>query len=136
MSASEALLRASLGILAAYHLAMGAASVAAPRFASGAVAKLYGVTLVPEPQIEYVIRMLGLLAIALGALLLVAALDPAGHRPTIVVAAALQASRGICRLLFRDELHRRFALPLWRNAFNAGLLMAQSLLLLALLPGD
>lgn len=134
MSTPELVLRLLLGALAAYHIGMGAASVVSPSTATRLAATFYGVTLKAEPQPGYVIRMLGLLALAIGALLMVAMLEPAENRPTILVVAALQTGRAACRILLAAELRRTLGLPRLRNALNTGLLVAQAGLLIALLP--
>lgn len=134
MSAGEVVLRVLLGLLAAYHIGMGAVAVVSPTYAGRLAGTFYGVSLSPAPQTQYVIRMLGLLAVAIGSLLTVAMLEPAGNRATIVVVAALQASRAACRILFADHLHRNLGLSRSRNALNAALLVAQAVLLLGLFP--
>lgn len=134
MSPGEVVLRVLLGLLAAYHIGMGTASVFSPTYAARLAGTFYGVRLNPDPPTQYVIRMLGLLAVAIGSLLTVAMLGPAGNRATIVVVAALQASRAACRILFADRLHQSLGLSRSRNALNAALLVAQALALLGLLP--
>lgn len=134
MTSGEVVLRVLLGLLAAYHIGMGTASVFSPAYAARLAEASYGVTLSADPQTQYLIRMLGLLAVAIGSLLTIAMLEPAGNRGTIVVIAALQASRAACRILFAGHLHQSFGLPRTRNALNAALLVCQAVLLLVLVP--
>ena len=80
----DALLRAVLLALALYHLGIGALSVFAPGGARRVARALYGVSVDPTPQVVYAVRMLGLYALTLGALVALAAWRPAEHRATVV----------------------------------------------------
>ena len=123
---AETLLRGVLALLSAYHLGIGAISVASPRFAARVGGALYAVEAAETPQLRYGLRMLGLYATALGVLLAVAAWNPREHAAIIVVAAALQVSRAVARLVLRRELTEAFHIPPRRNAFNAAVLVAEA----------
>lgn len=133
-SASLPILRAVLVMLAAYHLAIGMLSVTSLRVTARVTATLYGLSVAESAPLRYAVRMLGLYAIALGALLTFAARAPATHRDVIIVVAGLQLARALCRLVLQKELSAAFKLRLCRNVFNATLLVGEAALLLLCLP--
>jgi len=126
-----ALARAVLVLLAAYHLGIGVTSLFSHRLTGRAAAALYAVSLDDVPQLRYAVKMLGLYALALGALLAVAARDPAGHAPTVAVVAALQAARAATRLANHALLRDAFGVPRHRNLAAVALLLAESGILAA-----
>ena len=128
------LARAVLFVLAAYHLTVGALSLFSHAAASNLVARLYGATSLDDsPQLRYAVKMLGLQALALGALAAVAAWSPAEHRDVVAALAALQAGRAACRLAFRRSLRETFGIPERRNLLNASLLIVEAVILVAVL---
>ena len=135
MTTAELLLRLVLGVLAAYHLGIGLASLVSARLTARIMGALYGIGVDESAQMRYAVRMLGLHALALGALLVPAALSPAEHRATVVVVCGLQLARAACRLLLRRELTAAFRVSPRRNALNAALLVAEAAVLAVCLPG-
>ena len=133
-SAAEVLLRLVLGVLALYHLGIGLASVLSGRLTARVAEAMYGIRVDASPQVRYAVRMLGLYALALGALLVPAALSPAAHREIIVVVCGLQLARAACRVLLRRELTAAFRVSPRRNALNAALLVAEAAVLAVCLP--
>jgi len=133
MTVATLLLRSLLALLAVYHLGIGIASVTSMRLTAGITDKLYGLSLKESPSLRYAVRMLGLYALALGALLTFAAKAPTSHREVIAVVAGLQLARGACRLRFRAELSSAFQLASQRNTLNATLLVAEAIALIACL---
>jgi|SRR5947208_3265413 len=131
---ASTILRALLALLAGYHLAIGVVSVASLRVTARVVAALYGLSVAETPALRYAVRMLGLYALALGALLALAARAPGAHRDVIAVVAGLQLARAACRLLLRHELTAAFQLPMRRNAVHAALLVAEAAVLVACFP--
>jgi hypothetical protein len=129
---AELLLRAVLAVLAAYHLGIGLASVLSGRLTRRVAGALYGIGVEESAQMRYAVRMLGLYALALGALLVPAVLEPAAHRDVIVVVCGLQLARAACRVLLRRELTAAFHVSPRRNAFNAALLVAEAAVLAVL----
>lgn len=125
----EELLRAVLAVLAGYHLLMGGLAATAPRVAARVAGSLYALQATETPQLRYGVRMLGLYALALGVLLALAARDPRAHLPVIVVVGGLQLARAVARLALRDEVHAAFGVPTRRNALNAGVLLAEVVVL-------
>lgn len=131
---STQLLRTLLAFLAAYHLGIGLVSVGSLRLTARVTASLYGLSVVESPALGYAVRMLGLYALTLGALLVMAARAPSTHRDVIMVVAGLQLARALCRILFRRELTEAFRVAPQRNVFNASLLIGEALLLVLCLP--
>jgi len=130
---AHALLQGVLAVLALYHLTIGVLSVFSFTATTRAAGALYGVHVVSNPQLRYAVRMLGLYAIALGALLLMAAPAPAAHREIVVVVACLQLARAGCRLFLQRELTDAFLVSDRRNALSAAVLVVQAALLLSAL---
>jgi len=126
---APALLRATLALLAAYHLAIGLVSVASPAGTRRVARAFYGLALEPGPQVAYAVRMLGLYALALGTLVALAAWRPAEHRATVLVLAALQGARALSRLASARTLAADFGVPPARNRANAALLLAEAAVL-------
>lgn len=122
-------LRVVLGLLAAYHLVIGLVSVASHRWTARLTRGLYALSLGEDARFQYAVKMLGLYALVLGALLVLAACDPAAHRPVIAALIFLQAARGLSRLAFRRLLAEGFGVPRRRNAAHAGLLLATAAVL-------
>jgi hypothetical protein len=128
------LARVVLAVLAAYHLTIGALSLVSIGGTKAFMSRLYGVTsLDGSPQLQYAVRMLGLQALALGALAGFAAWDPRSHRDAIAVLAFLQAGRAVCRLAFRDTIRDAFGVPASRNTINAFVLVAEAAILVAVI---
>jgi hypothetical protein len=134
MLSSSVVLRAVLLLLGGYHLGIGAVSVLSLRLTARVTAALYGVSVAESAPLRYAVRMLGLYALALGVLLVLAAREPNAHRDVIAVVAGLQMARALCRLLFRRELAAAFQLPMHRNALNAALLVGEAALLVLCYP--
>lgn len=123
---AELVLRGVLALLCAYHLGIGIAAVASPRLANRAAGALYSLQAAETPQLRYGVRMLGLYALALGALLAFAAWNPREHVEIIAVTAGLQLARAVSRLLLRRELSDAFGIPARRNRVNAAVLVAEA----------
>lgn len=133
---SETILRTLLALLAVYHLGIGTLSVLWPRAAGRVSATLYGTDVPETPQLRYALRMLGLYALAIGSLLVLAAASPAQHRSVIIVAGALQLARAVCRVAFRTELTAAYGISPRRNYLNASLLVAEVFVLAVALPAN
>src|SRR4051812_16642359 len=101
---AELALRTILVVLAVYHVAIGAVSVFSFAFTARLTSIFYGLRVNRDPQLAYAVRMLGLYALALGTLLVVAASDPGAHRDVIAVVAGLQLLRGLARIVSARQL--------------------------------
>ena len=134
MSATEILLRAVLAALAAYHLGIGALSVLSERGLRRVARAFYGADLEPSDQLRQAAKMLGLYALALGALLLVAAWRPHEHREIVLVVAGLQLARAAIRIRDQGLLSRSFGIPTPRNALNVSLLVGEAAVLAICFP--
>ena len=120
------LLQAVLGVLAAYHVLVGALSLVSFGATSRVVAGLYGVRLETQQQLRHAVRMLGLTSLALGALMALAARDPGGHREVIMVVTGLQLARATARVVWHRDLAEAFGVSVARNAAAIVLLIAES----------
>lgn len=129
----ELVLRAVLGILAVYHVGMGVTAFASPRTAARLAGWLYALDAQETPALRYGVRMLGLYALGLGALLAVATANPAGNVEIAAVVAGLQLARAAARLAFRHELAAAFHVPPRRNALNAAVLVLEAAVIAAML---
>lgn len=123
-----------LAFLAAYHLAIGLVSVVSFGASARIAHALYGVDASESPPLRYAVRMLGLYAIALGALLSLSAFNPRENKNVIMIVIGLQLARALCRILFRHELTAALGVPPRRNALNAALLVVESVVLAVTLP--
>jgi hypothetical protein len=126
-------LQTVLAILALYHLGMGLLSVVSPRAAGKVAGSMYGIAVTENPQLRYAMRMLGLYALALGSLLLLATLNPSEFRVVIVVVAGLQLARAACRIILSRELTTAFDVSPGRNAISTVVLLAESVVLIVCL---
>lgn len=113
---ADVMLAVVLGILAVYHLVMGAIALFAPARAARTAGALYGVHLDNVPQLRYATSMIGALAVAVGGLATVAAFDPYQHRPIIASLIALQLARLFCRVRDRRMLAETLGVAPRRNA--------------------
>ena len=93
-----------LWLLAAYHIAAGAAALLAPALAARLVRSLYGAAVPEGGAFQYMTSMIGALALAVGGLACVAALAPAENRAIVSALVALQLCRIFCRLRDRRLL--------------------------------
>jgi hypothetical protein len=132
--AADLALRLLLGALAIYHLGMGLAAATSLGATDRLTRTLYGAALGGDARLRHAVRMVGLLAAALGGLLAVAALEPSEHREVIVAVAALQGARAAGRVAWRRDLAGAFGIPSRRNAIGVAVLLAEVVLLVALLP--
>lgn len=127
-------LQGVLALLALYHLGIGVLAVWSPRRAERIGGALYGLGFAGSPQLRYAIRMLGLYALALGAILSLATWQPKEYRGVIVVVIGLQLARAACRVFLRQELTMAFNISPRRNALNTSFLIAEALVLALCLP--
>ena len=119
-----------LVLLAAYHLGIGLVSVASQRWTASVAHGMYGLSVVGgDARFQYAMKMLGLYALALGGLLVLAAHDPTANRPVLAALLFLQAARGVSRLTFHRLLADAFGVDPRRNAAHAFLLLATAALL-------
>lgn len=117
-----ALLSMIVGILAVYHLVMGAIALFAPVRAARAAGALYDAALVDAPQLRYATSMIGALAVAIGGLAAVAAPRPYEHRAIVVALLALQLARLFCRIRDRRLLASSLGVAPRRNAMMIAVL--------------
>lgn len=112
-------LQATLWMVCAFHVMMGAGlNLPSEEIVNGA-AKMYGAEVAEwSPQFLYILRPLGVFMVALGVLAGAAALDPLRHRLTIYVFAGIFIIRALQRLIFGDEILATFGIDSGRNIVN------------------
>lgn len=134
MTTQSIVLRAVLGILAIYHLGIGLLSILSPAWTARVSKGLYAISLEGTPQFRYALKMLGLYALTIGFLLVLAAWRPEEHREIIVAIILLQSMRALFRLFYNPMVTDAFSVPTSRNVLNASLLLAEVVALLACFP--
>lgn len=90
------------------------------------------VTLTPE--LDYLLKPLGLYLLAFGVLMAYAIVDPAKNRPIITWGAIVLFLRAIQRLVLTRELHDLFDIPVGLNLAHVGYLALMGSILLLLRP--
>ncbi len=120
---------AVLWLLAAYHVAMGAAALFAPSAAARLVRALYGATLPDDGAFRYAVSMIGALALAVGGLAAVAARAPTEHQSIVLALLVLQLCRAFCRIRDRALLARVYGIAPARNVAAIAALAAESTVL-------
>lgn len=118
-------------VLAVYHLAIGALSLASPPRLARFARSFYGFELALDAQSVAMLRALGLYALFTGAVLCVALSDLVRYRPLLLCVAGLQLLRAVHRLTQSDALHQGLAVSAARNRFNAALLLLEAAILIA-----
>ncbi len=134
MTLESLVLRSVLGILAIYHLGIGIVSVLSPAWTAKVSKGLYAISLEGTPQFGYALKMLGLYALTIGFLLVLATWRPEEHRAIIVGIILLQSLRAIFRLFFNPVVTGAFAVRTSRNVLNASLLIAEVVALVVCFP--
>jgi hypothetical protein len=90
------------------------------------------VTLTPE--LDYLLKPLGLYVFMFGALMAYAIFDPLKNRAIITWGALVLFLRAMQRLFLANTLHDLFGIPIGRNLVNVGYLALMALILLVLRP--
>jgi hypothetical protein len=125
----ERMLRILLAIVSVSHLLLGVmAVIAPPETVARLAATFYGATLVVNPPLQHVIRIMGAFMIAMGVMSLFAFFNPAKHEGVIAGIVLLLLLRVAERLLFAGEIQRAFGV-------SSGHLWLQSAFFLALAAG-
>ena len=99
----QAALRALLWLIALYHILFGAAAFLSASMAERLASSVFGIRLVMEPAMAYVVKVLGTYAITFGVMAAVAARDPVRHRPLLHVIVLLYALRVVTKLVFKAQ---------------------------------
>jgi hypothetical protein len=90
------------------------------------------VTLTPE--LDYLLKPLGLYVLMFGALMAYAIFDPLKNRAIITWGALVLFLRAMQRLFLTNTLHDLFGIPIGRNLVNVGYLALMAFILLVLRP--
>jgi hypothetical protein len=117
------------GLLALYHLLMGAAALFAPRSAPALMRRLYGASIGDTDVVRYMTSMIGALALAIGGLAAVAAVSPVANRPIVAALLVLQLGRLFCRIRDRRLLAASLAVTPRANAAAIAVLAIEAAVL-------
>ncbi len=120
---------AVLALLCVYHLVIGALSVGAPHLAARFARGVYGFSLRLDAQSTSMLRALGLYALFTGAVLGLTLWDVARWRPILLCMAGLQLARAVHRLRAEEVVVDGLGASPSRNRLNAGLLLAEAIIL-------
>lgn len=128
------LLRIVLLIVAVPPLVFGLAAAISGDF----VVKIAGVfsraAIVLTPEIDYLLKPLGLYVLMFGALMAYAAVDPVKNRVIITWGGVVLFLRAVQRLVLTAELSDLFLIPVGLNLVHVAYLASLSLVLLLLRP--
>ncbi len=126
------LLKVLLVLICAFHVIIGVGLNVSGEFPK-AVAVYYGAQHVNwTPELAYMLHPLGAFMFVLGALAIVAALDPLKHRPIVYAFAALFIIRGLQRIAFHADTVNLFGISPVRNMANMVFFVGMGVALLAL----
>ncbi len=123
-------MKAVLGLLCAYHVCIGLASMASAELTADFAHWFYGTDITVDARFVYTLKALGMYALFTGALCGVALTDPARYRPIVWAVIMLQSLRAGTRLVFFDTLHEGLGVSWEHNLVNASLLVAEAAILL------
>lgn len=103
-------LKIVLALVAAAHLIIGLAAIFVPvgNAADAVISATYGASFDIDPVTRHVIRILGAFMVFVGAMSVVASLDPRRNRPIIYALVLLLLIRVLQRLVFADEIRGNF----------------------------
>ena len=104
-------LKAVLWFSAIFHLVAGPMIAFSGDGAATYASMVFGMTLDMTPQMGYVLKSSGLYALAFGALILCAALNPEKHKATIYVTLGLYLCRFFNRLTSVEYICTTFDVP-------------------------
>ena len=93
-----------------------------------------GATVALTPEMNYLLRVLGIYLMTFGALMVYASTDPKRHRPLITLGAIVLLLRGCQRLSLTQESHELFNVPIWLNLLHGMYLVLLALALFWLRP--
>ncbi len=125
-------LKALLWLVAASHIIIGI-----PLFVSVNShffwADIYGAGLEWSGEVHYILRILGVFMVGIGALGIPAALDPHRYRVIVLAFAGIMVLRVIQRALFVGEVEELFGIAASRNLTNGAFFLVLAIVLIVLL---
>lgn len=130
----EGVLKLVLWAICIYHVVLGGGALLSPHVAEQIARSIFGITLHMSPEISYVVRVLGVYALAFGLLAGAAATNPTKHRDLLNLIVVLYALRIVVKLAFKDEAVMGLAYTPIRVFVEAALLAAFGLSVLLLKP--
>ncbi|MEW6009341.1 MAG: hypothetical protein AB1629_06890 [Candidatus Omnitrophota bacterium] len=134
MGKSYLWLRVLLVMFCIGNIVLGLMALLAGGLAVKAAALFYGANVALNPQINYIIRMLGAFVFTMGVLGGIAAYEPVKNKAVINVIILLLAIRVLQRLIFAKEIFETFGISSSRNLSNIIFFIAIALALFMLRP--
>lgn len=134
LPARSSWLRGLLLVAALPAVVWGAAAMVSAELVAGLTSALSLASVRPTPEINYLLKPLGLYLVMFGFALLYAATDPVRNRAIVTWGAWILLLCGAQRLWLTWELHRLFAIPVALNLIHVAYLVAMGSALLLLRP--
>jgi hypothetical protein len=127
-------LRLVLWAIAIYHVVLGVGAFLSPDLAQQIAKSIFGIEIVLDPAMAFVVKVLGVYAITFGIVAVVAARDPARYRVLLDVIVVLYAMRIATKLLFKSQAIAGLDVGPTRIWVEAALLAGFGLAVLLLRP--
>lgn len=129
-------LKALLWFVALSHVTVGVGIMLTPDF-QRFMAGVYGADVTWTPELQYLLKPMGVFMLGLGLVGIAAALDPLRYRVVVVAFAVVLLLRVGQRVVHRDEIAEAFGLSAGRQLLNGSFffLLALALLLLVFTVG-
>lgn len=134
MGKSYLWLRVLLVMFCIGNVVLGLTALLAGGLAVKAAALFYGANVALNPQVNYVIRMLGAFVFTMGVLGGVAAYNPVKNKAIINVIILLLVIRVLQRIILAKEIFETFGISSGRNLSNIIIFLAIALALFLLRP--
>lgn len=131
---SYPLLRIALTVAAIPPIGFGVAAMIDARHVQSIIRLFSGALATPTPELNYLLKPLGIYLIAFGLMLLVAMMDPVRHRTLITLGSLVLLARGLQRLSLGSELNRLFHISAEVNFSHGAYLLLMAGILLVLRP--
>jgi hypothetical protein len=127
-------LQAVLLAICLYHVVLGVGAFLSEDVAKRLAEILFSVRLELTPQLDYVVKLLGIYAFMFGLMTAVAARAPERHPVLLNLVIVLYACRILNKLVFADLFTRAFAAPPARAWIDVAMLAAFGLAVALLKP--
>ncbi len=131
----EIALRVLLALVGLAHLALGMmANLAGPATITRLISEFYGANLEVTPQMQHVIRILGVFMIGIGMMAIWACSDPRRHQVVILGIVAILVLRVLQRIMLAQEIGATFNISPARIWTQAAFFLAIAVALFWLRP--
>ena len=130
----DAMLKLVLWAIALYHLVLGGGAFLSAALAQQIAKSIFGIDLVLDPAMAFVVKVLGVYAIIFAVVVLVAAANPARYRVLLNVIVLLYALRIVTKLAFKTQYVTGLHIATPRVWIESALLAAFGIAVWALRP--